>query len=856
MEMTDRNNIALSTIANAARTAVRQERDRGAQIMQATRNNFRPSFELGRMTGSVVKTEATIEQEWERVAMCKAGKTSYFPLNNGSLCLLWKNALRREDFTPTKYSKVCSDHFTSTDYINRPESYKLKLKADAVPSIFPAFPSYLQKSDKKRKRPAIRKVAENKTASIDSPYTSMETSFYMHFALEPEIDMIPSTTSTNLRVCETRKKLQSSPTKDILRKKIKTLRQKIRRKNTRIRSLKNCITVLKRKGLLQTDSAELLKHNFEGVSLELFCNELKNQKRVPTGRRYSEEIKKFALTLNYYSPKGYNFVRSVLNLPHPSAIRNWTSSVNADPGFFKEVFEALVGLPAEDKQCNLVLDSMSIRKQIVWDSNAYKFVGYCNFGNNLQIEEHEIPATEALVFMLVALNGKWKWPIGYFLEHNTNATAQAELIKTALILADNIDIRVWGVTCDGTIKNFTTLNRLDHDPIQKKRDVFLLRRANADFYPAAAECADLQLHGLGKKSVEFKLTWSIARLQRHVCEAYNAVDLEAVGFRFAKCNKEKKLQMFSPNTLEELINLIPRGTIVILPNRDVVIDYSTTTMINVSSQRNNNELAETYFSADNELDNFLPQPRTNGRRNLQRALSLRQPDNVIGNSSTTDENLEEDVHNELYLNRDRNGSEFFPEQADSDNDNFNNILEVENTYGNVNDIALFDDIEFPSLPENVEDVISLEVKRENVLEEFLDLYKDETLELFTEFWKQCLGDFFRGEGRSVPYLPLSKIRKGWDAKFLIIGRILAHNIILTDSIPIQLCKSIYLKLGSLDSEIPSAILLEDFHHFLTASEQHLLIKAKTSFDKMNELELSLLQDLFSTYGLFKNPKQS
>lgn len=63
----------------------------------------------------------------------------------------------------------------------------------------------------------------------------------------------------------------------------------------------------------------------------------------------------------------FNFSRTILNLPHISAIRNWTSSINGEPGFLQEVLMCLKKLPIVDKDCNLVLDAMAIRKQIVWD---------------------------------------------------------------------------------------------------------------------------------------------------------------------------------------------------------------------------------------------------------------------------------------------------------------------------------------------------------------------------------------------------------------------------------------------------------------------------------------------------------
>lgn len=133
--------------------------------------------------------------------------------------------------------------------------------------------------------------------------------------------------------------------------------------------------------------------------------------------------------------------------------------MNAEPGFLKEVFEHIKQIPDGDKDCNLVFDAMSIRKQIIYDVKRDKFLGYCDFGG-IQVESHETPATETLVFMLVGLNGKWKWPIGYLLQSKSTATIQAQLITTAIIMAKESGARVWGVTCDGTTTNISTMTHL------------------------------------------------------------------------------------------------------------------------------------------------------------------------------------------------------------------------------------------------------------------------------------------------------------------------------------------------------------------------------------------------------------
>ena len=77
-----------------------------------------------------------------------------FPLHDQQLLQAWHKRLARKDFTPTKYSKLCSIHFPpedfvteSTDQSNRRkrkrESRKLirrHLKNDAHPTILPICP--------------------------------------------------------------------------------------------------------------------------------------------------------------------------------------------------------------------------------------------------------------------------------------------------------------------------------------------------------------------------------------------------------------------------------------------------------------------------------------------------------------------------------------------------------------------------------------------------------------------------------------------------------------------------------------------------------------------------------------------
>lgn len=137
-------------------------------------------------------------------------------------------------------------------------------------------------------------------------------------------------------------------------------------------------------------------------------------------------------------------------------------TTNAEPGFHKEILDALKNITREeDRDCSLTFDSMAIRQQLLWDEHQQKFVGFCDYGNQTIIERKDTEAKEALVFLLVCLKGRWKWPIGYFLKCQMISSILAELIKTALTLTAQANIKVRSVTCDGESTNCGALQDLD-----------------------------------------------------------------------------------------------------------------------------------------------------------------------------------------------------------------------------------------------------------------------------------------------------------------------------------------------------------------------------------------------------------
>ena len=71
--------------------------------------------------------------------------------------------------------------------------------------------------------------------------------------------------------------------------------------------MKQLLKSIKEKDMIGKEEHKYLAHNFGGMAKEIFQNELKNA-QATTDWRYTVELKQFAKTWHYYSPRAYDFV--------------------------------------------------------------------------------------------------------------------------------------------------------------------------------------------------------------------------------------------------------------------------------------------------------------------------------------------------------------------------------------------------------------------------------------------------------------------------------------------------------------------------------------------------------------------
>ena len=233
---------------------------------------------------------------------------------------------------------------------------------------------------------------------------------------------------------------------------MKVLKQIIRHQNKKIVSLKTIISKLQKENLINDETSNVLLDSF-GKHTHLISNWAKKNLGHKVPKKYSPEIRQFALSLHFFSCKAYSYVRKQFNivLLHPRTLSKWYSSVNANPGF------KMLSLKAQNSSdpviCSIMLDEMAIRQHIYYDGTNY--YGHIDLGNGIN-NDSWAAAKECLVIMIVSVNENWKLPIGYFLVNSLNSSQKAELVKHALNLLLNIkNLTVVSLTFDGCSTNVT-----------------------------------------------------------------------------------------------------------------------------------------------------------------------------------------------------------------------------------------------------------------------------------------------------------------------------------------------------------------------------------------------------------------
>ncbi|CAH1977946.1 unnamed protein product [Acanthoscelides obtectus] len=239
-----------------------------------------------------------------------------FPLKDPTKNGIWLKNMHLADWFPTKNSRICSKHFETHAFYK--VGNRTSLLDDAVPTIFEELPKHLQTKVTKRPHPRSRQLI-TPTASIsrknDPPQEDPDTPRKKHLRRQLFAERVKSQEKS---------------------REIKVLNQRVRRLKRHIVSLKQVLKASKQNNLVSSESSVLLE-NMPEVTKEL------QKRKLGKKHQYSPELRKFAITLCFFSPRGYDYVRNAFEscLPHRSTIGKWFKTINAEPGFSSEAINVL-----------------------------------------------------------------------------------------------------------------------------------------------------------------------------------------------------------------------------------------------------------------------------------------------------------------------------------------------------------------------------------------------------------------------------------------------------------------------------------------------------------------------------------
>ncbi|XP_050303875.1 uncharacterized protein LOC126741499 [Anthonomus grandis grandis] len=156
---------------------------------------------------------------------------------------------------------------------------------------------------------------------------------------------------------------------------------------------------------------------------------LKGKRRK--SHRFSMELKQFALTFHFLSPKAYKFIGSLLTLPTKRSLHRITENISCQPGInnavlYKALQIKLNTLLEQDKHCILCIDEISLKANIAFNVTQDRIVGFADLGE--QTEEPFI-CKNALVIMARGLYSSCKQPLAYFL---VGSQLKASKLKTIM----------------------------------------------------------------------------------------------------------------------------------------------------------------------------------------------------------------------------------------------------------------------------------------------------------------------------------------------------------------------------------------------------------------------------------------
>ena len=413
-----------------------------------------------------------------------------FPFKNQDLFDKWIRAISRDNFVPSKWSRLCSLHFHPTDFVENHTDSNLKrkrihkagklakryLKEDAVPSIFQNAPKYLSRPNV-APRPTSRATTSQRQELEALELNQLETSF---LADDDISGLHPSEIGNKLNEESTRPegfftsivgdtlliymlginddipKIQgciivkqdhqvvlsidnkitpASQFKDLIPGTLKKMSQLINLM-ARVKawcenpsSMSFSMLVNMAINCLNTALTNLDDANEKARKISFIVEQLELAKKKKFGRQYSPQLTIFSYMVQAASTASYNVIldENVLSLPSVNTLRKVSRRLNSSDGLDNRSYLKLRVSKLNQYQRNVLL--------MIDEIYIAKRVEYSR-GEVQGLTPDGSVATTLLCFMVKSLAGKYKDLVAIYPITNLTASKQYECYKEVVTLVE------------------------------------------------------------------------------------------------------------------------------------------------------------------------------------------------------------------------------------------------------------------------------------------------------------------------------------------------------------------------------------------------------------------------------------
>lgn len=330
------------------------------------------------------------------------------PTNKEERCFTWLNLMGINDVRERGFKyiydniKICSIHFEDGMFT----SGKRQLLRDAEPTIFVnCGHNALNESNKVN-------ILENEPSGSKQLIST---------SLQPTVATINVEDEENLT--ETESKPSSSDKLEIM-----ALKKEIGNLKRRCKSLSSSKLSQSSKRITDEEFLKFCKETFAPNIFHFIKLQLESKRKQKRGLRYSSEMKQFALSLLFLSPKTYRFLEQSWHLPSRSSLFRITGKWIIEDGLCPFVFNAISlkvkSMRQIGRYCFLCMDEISIQKNLFYNRSQDVIYGFQDINGTRSF----IPTTTCLTLMIRGLYDSWKQPLSYYFTGSSCDHANLKII--------------------------------------------------------------------------------------------------------------------------------------------------------------------------------------------------------------------------------------------------------------------------------------------------------------------------------------------------------------------------------------------------------------------------------------------